>query len=248
MGHVLGYAAKIIFYLFVIVIAFWTCSLTVAFVSRVLPGDPIKPYLALAIFDGGALAWLLVFLRYSKGLGQRAVSLLMMIMDLAGVGIMAVAELFLGGQTFAEVPDGLGNIAVWSIGIWTVANLFASYAFHVFDPKSHEVITIGVAQDRVTAAGLKALESKLEVLGEELGEEIGDRLKGQTLRELGLQDRPARLQSGRRADVVDVPAPGNALAVGLPELQLARAQMSEQPELLIKRSPARYYPKRRWGG
>jgi hypothetical protein len=197
MKHVLGYAARIIFYVFCVVVLGWTATLTVSFVSRVLPESQVEPYLALAVFDGGAIAWLLVFLAYAKGLGQRAISILMLVLDLCGVALMTIAELFLGGQTFTEAPAGLGTIAVWCIGIWTFINLASAYAFHILDPESHQQITIGVAQDKVRESGLRQLEQNLEVLGAELAAELGESMKAKALRDMGLRDRPVPILADR---------------------------------------------------
>jgi apolipoprotein N-acyltransferase len=190
MKHVMGYAAKIVFYVFCLVVLGWTATLTASFVQRVLPDSQVEPYLALAVFDGGAIAWLMTFLWGARGLGQRAVSILMLVLDLCGVALMTIAELFLGGQTFTEAPAGLGTLAVWAIGIWTFMNLAAAYAYHVLDPKAHEEITIGVAQDKVRESGIRQLEANLDALGAELAAEIGEELKVKALRQLGLRDRP----------------------------------------------------------
>lgn len=49
---------KIIFYVFVLAVFGWTASLTLAEMRAILPNDPITPFFALALFDGGALAGL----------------------------------------------------------------------------------------------------------------------------------------------------------------------------------------------
>jgi hypothetical protein len=195
--HVLGYVAKIAFYMLCAALITWTASLTVSFVSRILPQAQVEPYLALAVFDGGALVWLLVFLYHAEGLGQRAISLLMLVADLLGVALMTVSELMLGGQTFTTPPANLGTIAVWGIGLMTFANVAAAYAFHVVDPTSMEMITAGVAKDRVKARGMKYLEEHLDQLGESLGAEMGRALVEQSVRDLGLH-----LPAGEVIDVV----------------------------------------------
>jgi len=251
MKHVIGFASKIVFYVFLVLVGFWTCSLTVSFVGRVLPGGQVEPYLALAVFDGGALTWLLVFLGHAKGLGQRAIALLMLVMDLLGVGVMCIAELFLGGQNFTTAPENLGMIAVWVIGIWTFVNLAAGYAIHVLSPSAHEEITKGVALDRVRESGLRQLEAKLEVLGAELADEMGSDLLQEALRDLGLRQRgPRQLPSGQ-GEVIDAPVMVSP-AVGLHSIRpkmrrsqrlpmmrvmnmqsLQRAQLSEDPTIKL---------------
>ena len=52
---------KIIFYLFVVAVFAWTASLTLGEMKQILPNDPITPYFALALFDIGAIAWLMAW-------------------------------------------------------------------------------------------------------------------------------------------------------------------------------------------
>jgi hypothetical protein len=186
MKPVLEFSSKVLFYIFCVVIVVWTGSLTVSFVTRVMPGAGVEPFLALAVFDGGAICWLLVFLSYSKGLGQRSVSLLMMVMDLIGIGLMTVAELLMGGQTFTDAPEQLGSVAVWAIALWTIANVIAAYSFHVLSPSAMKEIAMGVAKDKVEAQGIKYLEDNLSKLGEQLGTEMGKALLDQAIRDMGL--------------------------------------------------------------
>lgn len=197
MKSVLGYATKILFYLFVLAILVWSGSLTVSFVARVMPGDAIRPWFALAVFDGGALAWLLVFLFMAQGLGQRAVSLLMLAADLVGVGLMSFSELLMGGQTFTVPPAELGTIAVWAIGGFTFMNVVAAYAFHIMDPKQQEVIKKGVAMDKVIDKSLAALDAKLAAISDSVADELGQAMTEDALRSFGVKPRAAQAWNGR---------------------------------------------------
>ena len=58
----------------------------------------------------------------------------MCIRDRIGVGLMTIAEIVLGGQTFAEVPAMLGTAAIWAVGIWTFVNVAGIVAFHLSSP------------------------------------------------------------------------------------------------------------------
>ena len=75
---------KIVFYLFVLAVAAWTASLTLSEMKAILPNDPLTPYFALALFDGGALAWLMAWLGHARGLMQRSISVIMLVLDLSG--------------------------------------------------------------------------------------------------------------------------------------------------------------------
>lgn len=192
MKNVLKYLSKILFYIFCLVVLGWTASLTLQFVSTVLPGSTVEPFLALGIFDGGALVWLVMFLYGSTGLGQRAVSILLLALDLAGVAVMTIAALFLGGQTYTVPITNLGEIAVWVIAIWTFLNLAAAYAYHLLAPGTAHEITMGVAQDKVKAEALKHLERGMDEISSQVAAEMAESLLADALRDLGVAPRPRK--------------------------------------------------------
>ena len=136
MKSLMKVISTILFYGFVLVLFMWTATLTLAEVRQVLPGDPVTPYFALALFDGGALVWLLVFTTKAKGLPQRGVSLLLLIADLAGVVSISLARLLTGGQELTEVSGDMGAAVVYGVGIMTALNFLGSYAYHITDPET----------------------------------------------------------------------------------------------------------------
>lgn len=186
MKDVLRVVGNILLYAFAVVVVFWTASLTVSLISRLLPGDSITPYFALALFDGGALIWLVVFVAKAKGLMQRGISILMMSLDLVGVVLISVAELFLGGQTLVAAPESLGRIAIWTVGGWTALNLVALYAFHIFDPAVSREIEIQTQQDKIEAEAMKQAQAQLQSLSVSLGHQLAAGYTRQALYNLGL--------------------------------------------------------------
>src|SRR5690606_7194815 len=118
--------ARGLFYGVATVLILWTASLTYTFVKTALPQVHwVVPLFALVVFDVGMLAWLKVFLDYAQGSGQRAVALIMCLVDFLGVGLMVLSEILLGGQTMVTAPENLGEYAIWGIAIWTVINVGA---------------------------------------------------------------------------------------------------------------------------
>ena len=59
---------KIFFYIFILAVMGWTASLTIAEMKAILPNDPLTPYFALALFDGGAIAWLMAWIGHALSL------------------------------------------------------------------------------------------------------------------------------------------------------------------------------------
>lgn len=190
MRDVLSVAAKILFYVLALVVIAWTASLTIELVSRLLPGDTITPFFALALFDGGALVWALVFLFMAQGLSQRAISLILMLLDLAGVIGMSIAELFLGGQQMAAIPQGLGQLVVWGVGLWTAINVIAVYAFHIVDPSQMTEIEVRSMQDRVQAEALSQVKASIHERSTVLAGVIARRIETDVLARMHLLDAP----------------------------------------------------------
>ena len=177
--------AKGSFYLVVVVLLTWTGSLTVTFVSSVMPGSPwYVPVFALVVFDGGMLSWLKVFIDYAQGSSQRAVAIVASVFDFLGVGVMVIAEIFLGGQTLVAPPPHLGEYAVWAIGIWTVANVGAVIAFHLMDPEARKRMALQVEKDAVFEEALQKLSKKRAQQSAGLSDILSDGMMAQLRSEL----------------------------------------------------------------
>lgn len=204
MRDVIKTVSAILFYCLAAAVLMWTASLTMSLVARMLPGDSITPFFALALFDGGALAWALVFLFRAEGLPQRAISLMAMAIDIVGVIGVSMAELFLGGQQLTAIPEGLGTLVVYGIGAWTAINLLAIYAFHIADPREMQEIRLRSLQDQVMDEALKQVEANVRQEAAILGARIAAGIHADVLARL-------RLRSGPVIDGVarDVASTGN---------------------------------------
>lgn len=172
---------KVIFYLLAATLLLWTSSMTLAFVSAALPNLPIARYFALAIFDVGSIAWLAIFIYSAEGIPQRATAFILAIVDLLGVGLMVMAELLTGGQTITQVSTDLGSIALYGIGIWTIANLVGVFAYHMTDPETMHRIAQRSSQDKITARSLKLLDARMDEIADEVSEQLAGRMVGETL-------------------------------------------------------------------
>jgi hypothetical protein len=123
-------AGKVLFFAFVVMLLGWAANLTVLAVQAALPDDLIAPYLALALFDIGAFAWLTVFMNIARGNSQRTTAFMMTIFDLVGVVFMAAGGL--GALSPATVTLGLV--------IATGLNYVGWYIFKVTDIEVIEAI------------------------------------------------------------------------------------------------------------
>ncbi|MEM7032050.1 MAG: hypothetical protein AAF629_21025 [Chloroflexota bacterium] len=177
--------AKGLFYTVATVLVLWTGSLTYSFVRSILPeANFAVPLFALVVFDVGMIAWLKVFIDYAEGSGQRAVALATCIFDFLGVGLMVLAELFLGGQTLTAAPETLGEYALWGIGVWTVVNVGSVVAFHLLDPEARKTMALRTEMDAVFDESLKKLKDKRAAISGHLSDQLSDGMLAQLMSEL----------------------------------------------------------------
>jgi hypothetical protein len=222
MKKLYGVIGKIIFYVFVIVVGLWTASLTLAEMKSILPDDPLTPYFALALFDGGALAWLMAWTGHARGLAQRAISAIMLVLDLIGITLLAAGRLLGGGQTLVAVSDSLATAVIYGVIGATLINLAAVYAFHITDPDVMEEIETGLLVDTIRAESQKQASANIESQAQQLGAIMAARATGNLKYNLRLpmneaeaanvievQSRdvasvPPRLPEPKKASVLDV--------------------------------------------
>jgi len=167
--------ARGLFYAVAIILLLWTASLTLSFVSNVLPNAQwYVPLFALVVFDAGMIAWMKVYLDYAAGTGQRAVALVTCLFDFLGVGLMAMAEIFLGGQTLVDAPAALGELAIWGIGIWTIINVGSIIAFHLLSPDARQKMAIQQETDAIFDEALKRLTEKRAGVSGQLADRMAE--------------------------------------------------------------------------
>lgn len=183
------FLAKLAFYTVAVLTMAWTVSLTYRYLSFTLAMDPISTAAALAIFDVGTIAWMLVFMRHAEGSGQRGLAVTMTVVDLAGVGLMTFAEIFIGsGQSLVVAPAQLGEWSLWGIGIWTFLNAAAIIAYHLLAPENLKAMRVRGAQDKVVEETLRQLDDKTADIAGRAADVASERLLTETLRQLGISE------------------------------------------------------------
>jgi hypothetical protein len=183
--------AKGLFYAVATILVLWTGSLTYTFVATALPQVHwLVPFFALVVFDVGMLAWLKVFLDFAEGGGQRAIALIMCLVDFLGVGLMVLSEILLGGQTMVTAPENLGEYAIWGIAIWTVANVGAVIAFHLVHPDTRRKMALRTEMDMVFDEALKKLSTKRAAVSGQLSDQLSEGMLTQLKAELTAGQSP----------------------------------------------------------
>lgn len=201
---------KIVFYLFVLAVAAWTASLTLSEMKAILPNDPLTPYFALALFDGGALAWLMAWLGHARGLMQRSISVIMLVLDLAGIVLLSAGRLLDGGQTLIDIPPALAQAVIYGVIGATLANLAAIYIFHITDPETMEEIETSILEDTLQAEAMKQAQANIESQAQQLGAILAARATGKLKYRLNLpmgENESAAVIDVKSEDITTSPAP-----------------------------------------
>lgn len=177
--------AKFLFYTVAVVLFAWTASLTYGFLSMALPNTFwLVPLLGLIVFDAGMIAWLFVFLSHAEGAIQRAVALILTLWNFIGVGLMTIAEILLDGQQLVEAPEMLGTVAIWGIGLWTIANVLGVIVFHLGDNQARRAMAYQSEKDAIYEAALDDLKTRRVSVQQVLSKEISQAMMNEIIAEL----------------------------------------------------------------
>ena len=222
--------SKIVFGLISTVILLWTAYLTTSFLSMVLPASFwIVPYLGLVVFDGGMIGWLTVYLYMAEGAMQRAIALGLTLFNLLGVGLMTIAEIVLGGQTFTAAPEMLGTVAIWGVGIWTFVNVAGIVAFHLSSPDARIAAAIQDEKDAIVEDALTDLRNRRGENAAVLGAYMGGGMFKTLVSEIGADadgdGLPDLYERRGNRGAPQLPAPGSDIAAAL-------ALLAANPHLL----------------
>jgi hypothetical protein len=151
----------------------------------------ITPYFALALFDGGALAWLSAFIYKAKGMQQRTTALLMTCLDLAGVLLMVAGRIFTGGQELTDIPAGLGQAVIYGLIGATLLNLAAVYYYHLNEPDTVEAIEAQSLEDELTEEALRQARAQIKREAQALGFTLAARVTANIKYRMRLPMTPA---------------------------------------------------------
>jgi hypothetical protein len=150
----------------------YSATRSLDFIGLTLPADrQILAYFGLAALDGGVIAWLLAYLYGSRGGWQRAISILMLIIDVAGAIAMFTLDTLYNagkaGMTKALTPDEL-QIAVIALSGIIGLNIVATIAHHATDPDKLREQAEEEAFSKVEDATLKQISKNAEQLAAQL--------------------------------------------------------------------------------
>ena len=138
MKNVLSSIGSILFYVMTCGLFVYAASRSLDFIQSTLPPDQkLIGYLGLLATEGGAVIWLIVFLRQASGVAQKAIAAVSAVIDmLGGIGMFTIDTLLRSGQAgtiVALTKDDIHNAILVLSGLIGF-NLICAFAFHIVDP------------------------------------------------------------------------------------------------------------------
>lgn len=172
----------------------WMMLNTLSITRMVFPSQDflgaLLPYMALVMFDVGAVAWLFVFLRYSEGVVQRSIAMVVSFISLVGGVFLSVAHLYLGGQTLVQIPSEMGSWVLWAIGGMTLIHGVAIWASHLASPEEMRLIKIQSLLDNGKKLALDRTEAllnqRLDGIADAMSAEYANNIETELRRHAGV--------------------------------------------------------------
>jgi len=156
----------------------YSATRSLDFISLTLPPDrQILAWFGLAALDGGLVCWLLAYLYGSRGGWQRAIALIMIVVDLVGAVAMFTADTLYNtgktGMTAALTADQLSTAVLALSGIIAL-NIAATVAHHLTDPDRLKAQAEEEAFEKVESAALGQISKNADKLAAELAPMLAD--------------------------------------------------------------------------
>lgn len=150
----------------------YSATRSLDFISLTLPADrQVLAYFGLAALDGGLVAWLLSYLYGSRGAWQRAIAILMLMVDILGAIAMFTLDTLYNtgknGMTAALTPDEI-LMAVLGLSGIIALNIIATVAHHITDPDKLREQAEEEAFAKVEDATIKQISKNAETLAAQL--------------------------------------------------------------------------------
>lgn len=150
----------------------YSATRTIDFIQMTLPEDSkILAFFALAALDGGLVAWTLSYLNGSRGAWQRAISILMVIVDTLGVIALFTADTLYqtgrNGMTKAMNSEQVTGV-VLMLSLVIALNIIATIAHHITDPDKLREQAEEEAFAKVEDATLKQIAKNADSLAAQL--------------------------------------------------------------------------------
>jgi len=175
MKELMKWIGKLLFYAMALSLSIYASSRTLDFITCTLPADKqMIGFLALFATTGGALAWLAVFLYASKGLAQKGISLIMIVIDLVGeFAIFTIDTILNASDTGMVIALSKNEIQTTILGmsLLIAVNIAAIFAYHIADTENMEELENNLADWHIDGEIRKAKKEKAQAIAGEIAEQ-----------------------------------------------------------------------------
>lgn len=207
----------------------YSASRSLDFIMLTLPEDKkIMAWFGLAALDGGLICWVLAYMHGSKGGWQRAISLLMVGVDLIGSVTMFTLDTLYNtganGITASLSPEQMQN-AVLALSSIIGLNIAATVFHHLTDPAKMREQAEEEAFSKVEDATLKQISDNADQLAADLAPTLAADWMAKTRVRYTAHLQPA-LPAPATPQVID------AVATDIPKLRRAAGGLAR---MLFKR-------------
>ena len=178
MKNLIQWIGKLLFWVMATALIVYAASRTLDFVNSTLGAeDQIIGYLALFATTGGAIAWLAVFLYNSKGIAQKGIALIMIVIDVLGeISLFTIDTLMRSGQnglTSTLAPEEV-RATVMGMSILIGVNIIATFAYHVMDADNMAAMEDQISDWQIDLAIQKAKREKATSIANEIAQREAD--------------------------------------------------------------------------
>ncbi len=162
----------------------YSASRSLHFIGMTLPPDrKILAWFGLAALDGGLLAWLLTYLHGSVGGWQRAISLVMVIIDLLGSILLFSADTLLSAGNVGLIAvlseTDIRNVILALSGI-IAANIAAVIFHELTNPENLRRQAEEEARSLIQDQALEQIKKNAGILASQVAPQIAADWKAQT--------------------------------------------------------------------
>lgn len=181
----------------------FSASGTLALLQPLL-GD--TAYFALLAFDGGVVAWLIVFMHGAKGGPQRAISALMIVVDLIGCVVGFGVNLIASAGNFSlinKLDKSAMQAALLAVIFVIAANIMATVFFHLLSVENRK----RMAEEGLHDAIDKAANKKAKAAIPDLAERLADMMTASQMQQLESHYRATVTAASAKRPALPEPKP-----------------------------------------
>ncbi len=162
----------------------YSATRSLDFIAMTLPADrAILAYFGLTALDGGLIAWLLSFMYGSRGSWQRAIAILMVIVDTTGaIAMFTLDTLYNTGKNglTAVMTQEMITSAVLGLSAIIALNIIATIGHHLTEPERMREMAEEDAFGKTEEATLKQIAQNATVLAAEIAPIMAEDWMNQT--------------------------------------------------------------------